>query len=155
MASNSEIVTSVQEDSEPVDDETDEDDDNNKSSKGPSNADVFSVLQTTMACVRFHILHGSHSVFGYPNNRLSEGCPVPIDSDKRHSTVYVNCVVMPCPSSVSRPIIILPHHSFGGKATVDRVGLCLCLRDCESRIYLFVMGNCLYEYLTMYAVLST
>ncbi|GFV79376.1 uncharacterized protein TNCV_1903481 [Trichonephila clavipes] len=37
--------------------------------------------------VRFHILHGSHSVFGYPNNRVSERCPVLIDSDKRRSTV--------------------------------------------------------------------
>ncbi|GFW45227.1 hypothetical protein TNCV_4733351 [Trichonephila clavipes] len=36
---------------------------------------------------RFPILHGSHSVFGYPNNRASERCPVPIDSDKRRSTV--------------------------------------------------------------------
>ncbi|GFX83599.1 hypothetical protein TNCV_325481 [Trichonephila clavipes] len=33
-------------------------------------------------CVRFHILHGLHSVSGYPNNRVSERCPVPIDSDK-------------------------------------------------------------------------
>ncbi|PRD26227.1 UNVERIFIED_CONTAM: hypothetical protein NCL1_38696 [Trichonephila clavipes] len=30
--------------------------------------------------VRFHILHGSHSVFGYLNDRVSERCP--IDSDK-------------------------------------------------------------------------
>ncbi|GFX58521.1 hypothetical protein TNCV_417011 [Trichonephila clavipes] len=36
--------------------------------------------------VRFHILHGSLSVFGYPNNRISERCQVPIDSDKRRST---------------------------------------------------------------------
>ncbi|GFX98273.1 uncharacterized protein TNCV_4909161 [Trichonephila clavipes] len=36
--------------------------------------------------VRFHILHESHSVFGYPNNRVSERCPVPIDSDKRRSS---------------------------------------------------------------------
>ncbi|GFW63814.1 hypothetical protein TNCV_3744191 [Trichonephila clavipes] len=41
-------------------------------------------------CVRFHILHGSHSVFGYPNNRVSERFPVPIDSDKRRSTVFQN-----------------------------------------------------------------
>ncbi|GFV56758.1 hypothetical protein TNCV_2539601 [Trichonephila clavipes] len=38
MASNSEIVISVQEESDPVDDETDEDDDNNESSKNPSDA---------------------------------------------------------------------------------------------------------------------
>ncbi|GFT25406.1 hypothetical protein TNCV_182331 [Trichonephila clavipes] len=73
----------------PCDDETDEDEDNNnnESSKSPSNADAFSALETAMECVRFHILHGSHSVFGYLNNRVSELCPVPIDSDKRHSTV--------------------------------------------------------------------
>ncbi|GFX22597.1 hypothetical protein TNCV_2993321 [Trichonephila clavipes] len=37
--------------------------------------------------VLFRTLQGSHSVFGYPNNRVSERCPVPIDSDKRRSTV--------------------------------------------------------------------
>ncbi|GFU69234.1 MULE domain-containing protein [Trichonephila clavipes] len=37
--------------------------------------------------VRFHILQGSHSVFGYPNNRVSEWYPVPIDSDERRPTV--------------------------------------------------------------------
>ncbi|GFS81285.1 uncharacterized protein TNCV_1224841 [Trichonephila clavipes] len=44
------IVTSVQEESDPVDDETDEDEDNNnnESSKGPSNADAFSALETAM-----------------------------------------------------------------------------------------------------------
>ncbi|GFY25699.1 uncharacterized protein TNCV_3060311 [Trichonephila clavipes] len=41
--------------------------------------------------VRSHILHGSHSVFGYPNNPVSERCPVPIDSDKRSSTVDTDC----------------------------------------------------------------
>ncbi|GFT27112.1 uncharacterized protein TNCV_4676271 [Trichonephila clavipes] len=35
--------------------------------------------------------HGLHSVSGYPNNRVSERCPVPIDSDKRSSTVLCNC----------------------------------------------------------------
>ncbi|GFW67746.1 putative transposable element [Trichonephila clavipes] len=48
MASNSEIVNSVQEESDPVDDETDEDEDNNGSSKGPSNADAISALETAM-----------------------------------------------------------------------------------------------------------
>ncbi|GFW39411.1 histone-lysine N-methyltransferase SETMAR [Trichonephila clavipes] len=45
-----EIVTSVPEESDPVDDETGEDKDNNndESSKGPSNADAFSALETTM-----------------------------------------------------------------------------------------------------------
>ncbi|GFS97729.1 uncharacterized protein TNCV_2558831 [Trichonephila clavipes] len=48
---NDEIVTSVQKESDPVDDETDEDEgnnNNNESSKGPSNADAFSALETTM-----------------------------------------------------------------------------------------------------------
>ncbi|GFS95177.1 uncharacterized protein TNCV_2705211 [Trichonephila clavipes] len=45
-----EIVTSVQEDSDSVDDETDEDEDNNNNeiSKGPSNNDAFSALETAM-----------------------------------------------------------------------------------------------------------
>ncbi|GFW69932.1 hypothetical protein TNCV_1403851 [Trichonephila clavipes] len=43
-----EIVISMQEESDPVDDETDEDEDNNnaESSKCPSNADAFSVSET-------------------------------------------------------------------------------------------------------------
>ncbi|GFX55153.1 uncharacterized protein TNCV_1156141 [Trichonephila clavipes] len=123
-----EIVTSVQEECGPVDDETDEDEDNsnNESSEGPSNADAFSALETAMEwyeqqsvcccptqllllnrirelaaknegvqCVRFHILYGLNSVFGYPNNRVSERCPVAIDSDKRRSTAIV---VVCCPT---------------------------------------------------------
>ncbi|GFU81560.1 hypothetical protein TNCV_4926911 [Trichonephila clavipes] len=39
--------------------------------------------------VRFHILHGSHWVFGYPNNPVSKRYSVPIDSDKQRSTVCV------------------------------------------------------------------
>ncbi|GFV64254.1 uncharacterized protein TNCV_3000191 [Trichonephila clavipes] len=42
MLNDDEIVTSVQEESNPVEDETDE------SSKGPSNADTFSALATAM-----------------------------------------------------------------------------------------------------------
>ncbi|GFX73565.1 uncharacterized protein TNCV_2342701 [Trichonephila clavipes] len=131
MQNDDEIVTSVLEESDPVDDETDEDEDNNnESSKGPSKDDAFSALEAAMewykqqseccstqllllkrirdlsakkrrctigqrkisdyspqSSVRLHILQGSHSVFGYPNNRVSERCPVPIDSDKRRSTV--------------------------------------------------------------------
>ncbi|GFW37888.1 hypothetical protein TNCV_4630901 [Trichonephila clavipes] len=34
-------------------------------------------------CVQFHIPNGSHS-----KNLVSERCPVPIDSDKRRSTVF-------------------------------------------------------------------
>ncbi|GFX46133.1 uncharacterized protein TNCV_2094491 [Trichonephila clavipes] len=49
MLNDDEIVTSVQVESDPVDDETDEDEDsNNESSKGPSNADAFSALETAM-----------------------------------------------------------------------------------------------------------
>ncbi|GFW54925.1 hypothetical protein TNCV_2655641 [Trichonephila clavipes] len=52
MLNDDEIVTSVQEESTPVDDETNEDEDNNnnESSKGPSNADTFSALETAMEC---------------------------------------------------------------------------------------------------------
>ncbi|GFX77285.1 uncharacterized protein TNCV_5064141 [Trichonephila clavipes] len=48
MLNDDEIVTSVQEESDPVNDETDEDEDNssNESSMGPSNADAFSALAT-------------------------------------------------------------------------------------------------------------
>ncbi|PRD31378.1 UNVERIFIED_CONTAM: hypothetical protein NCL1_23681 [Trichonephila clavipes] len=49
MLNDDEIVTSEQEESDPVDDETDEDEyNNNESSKGPSNADAFSALETAM-----------------------------------------------------------------------------------------------------------
>ncbi|GFW77551.1 uncharacterized protein TNCV_2499431 [Trichonephila clavipes] len=50
MLNDDEIVTSVQEESDPVDDETDEDEDNNnnESTKGPSNADAFFVLETAI-----------------------------------------------------------------------------------------------------------
>ncbi|GFW22644.1 uncharacterized protein TNCV_2764561 [Trichonephila clavipes] len=49
MASNSEIVTSVQEETDPIDDETDEDEDNNESSKGgPSDVDAFPAFEEAM-----------------------------------------------------------------------------------------------------------
>ncbi|GFV35119.1 uncharacterized protein TNCV_1853361 [Trichonephila clavipes] len=48
MLNDGEIVTSVKEESDPVDDETDEGEDNNESCKGPSNADAFSALETAM-----------------------------------------------------------------------------------------------------------
>ncbi|GFV91283.1 hypothetical protein TNCV_898021 [Trichonephila clavipes] len=49
MLNDDEIVTSVQEESDPVNDETDEDEDNNnESSKCPSNADTLSALETAM-----------------------------------------------------------------------------------------------------------
>ncbi|GFX80983.1 uncharacterized protein TNCV_1909761 [Trichonephila clavipes] len=47
MLNDDEIVTSVQAESEPVDDVTNEDEDNNNvSSKCPSNAGTFSALET-------------------------------------------------------------------------------------------------------------
>ncbi|GFS63281.1 uncharacterized protein TNCV_1496761 [Trichonephila clavipes] len=50
MLNDDETVTSVLEESDPVDDETveDEDNNNNESSKGLSNAIAFSVLETVM-----------------------------------------------------------------------------------------------------------
>ncbi|PRD20694.1 UNVERIFIED_CONTAM: hypothetical protein NCL1_53852 [Trichonephila clavipes] len=50
MLNVDEIETSVQEESDPVDDETDEDVDNNnnESSKGPTNDDAFSASETAM-----------------------------------------------------------------------------------------------------------
>ncbi|GFV22239.1 uncharacterized protein TNCV_4564421 [Trichonephila clavipes] len=50
MLNDDEIVTSVQEESDHVDDETYEDEDNNnsESSKGPLNADEFTALETAM-----------------------------------------------------------------------------------------------------------
>ncbi|GFU70453.1 uncharacterized protein TNCV_3280841 [Trichonephila clavipes] len=49
MLNDDEIVISVRNESNPVDDETDENEDNNnESSKSPSNADAFSALETAM-----------------------------------------------------------------------------------------------------------
>ncbi|GFX97276.1 hypothetical protein TNCV_1076471 [Trichonephila clavipes] len=49
MLNDDEIVTSVKEESDPVNDETDEDvDNNNESSKGASNVDAFSALKTAI-----------------------------------------------------------------------------------------------------------
>ncbi|GFX16527.1 uncharacterized protein TNCV_22981 [Trichonephila clavipes] len=49
MLNDDEIVTSVQEESDPVNGETEEDEDNNnESSKSPSNAGAFSALETAM-----------------------------------------------------------------------------------------------------------
>ncbi|GFT13972.1 uncharacterized protein TNCV_2616021 [Trichonephila clavipes] len=49
MLNDDEIVTSVQEEPDSIDDETDEDEDiNDESSKGPSNADAFSALESAM-----------------------------------------------------------------------------------------------------------
>ncbi|GFX78574.1 uncharacterized protein TNCV_30141 [Trichonephila clavipes] len=50
VLNDDEIVTSVQEESDFIDDEADEDEDNNsnESIKAPSNADAFSALETAM-----------------------------------------------------------------------------------------------------------
>ncbi|GFW50556.1 uncharacterized protein TNCV_2888591 [Trichonephila clavipes] len=50
MLNSDDIVTSVQEESDPVEDETEEGVDNNncESSKGSSNANAFSALETAM-----------------------------------------------------------------------------------------------------------
>ncbi|GFT59191.1 hypothetical protein TNCV_3891481 [Trichonephila clavipes] len=49
MLNYDEIMTSVQAESDPVDDETDEDEDNNnESSNSPSNASVFPALEIAM-----------------------------------------------------------------------------------------------------------
>ncbi|GFX72367.1 hypothetical protein TNCV_1253211 [Trichonephila clavipes] len=49
MLNDDELMTSVQEESDPVDSETDEDEDNNnENSKSPSNADAFSALEIAM-----------------------------------------------------------------------------------------------------------
>ncbi|GFV72992.1 transposable element Tcb2 transposase [Trichonephila clavipes] len=109
MLNDAEIATSVQEESDPVDDETDEDENNNnESSKGPSTADGFlrlrqqwsgtninqSAVQLNYCCAReSETLHGktkcpvSYTAWIAVGVRLSELCPVPIDSDKRRSTV--------------------------------------------------------------------
>ncbi|GFV43647.1 uncharacterized protein TNCV_2679481 [Trichonephila clavipes] len=106
------IVISVYEESNSVDDETDEDVDNNnnESSKSPSNADAFSALEIVMEwyqqqseccptqllllkrirdlavkkrkCTKCPVSHTAWIAFGNSNNRLSVRCPVPIDSDK-------------------------------------------------------------------------
>ncbi|GFV65328.1 uncharacterized protein TNCV_4573281 [Trichonephila clavipes] len=48
MLNDDKSVTSLQEEFDPVDDETDEDEDNNESSKDPSKAEAFSALETAM-----------------------------------------------------------------------------------------------------------
>ncbi|GFT25162.1 hypothetical protein TNCV_180481 [Trichonephila clavipes] len=48
MLNDAEIVTNMEEESDPVDDEDDDDNSNNESSKGPSNADAFIALETAM-----------------------------------------------------------------------------------------------------------
>ncbi|GFU44483.1 uncharacterized protein TNCV_1506061 [Trichonephila clavipes] len=50
MLNDDEIATFVQEESDPVNDETDKDEDNNnnESSRGPSNAEMFSALEIAM-----------------------------------------------------------------------------------------------------------
>ncbi|GFW28125.1 uncharacterized protein TNCV_2818031 [Trichonephila clavipes] len=149
------------EQSDPVDDERDEDEDNNnsESSRGPSNTDTFSALETAMewyeqqpeCCptqllllkrirdlatkkrsVRFHILHGSHLVFGYPNNRVFERCPVPIDSDKRRSIVsnVPSTYHLDCGLS-DRCVTIGRHRASFDQVSEFNPGRIEAYRDCE------------------------
>ncbi|GFS99239.1 hypothetical protein TNCV_1600771 [Trichonephila clavipes] len=72
MLNNDEIVTYVQEQSDPVNDEMDENDDNNnnESSKGPSNDDVFSALEIILECAT--------------DDQLSKGCSIEPDGQIGH-----------------------------------------------------------------------
>ncbi|GFU23747.1 uncharacterized protein TNCV_2341341 [Trichonephila clavipes] len=56
MLNDDEIVTSVQEESDYIDNETDKvkDENSNESSKGPSNADTFSALEIAMEWYEQH-----------------------------------------------------------------------------------------------------
>ncbi|GFT85525.1 uncharacterized protein TNCV_2891831 [Trichonephila clavipes] len=79
VLNDDEIVTSVQEESDTVDDETDEDKDiNNESSKGPSNADAFYALDT-YGVVRTTIRVLSYSTIAAQENQIlqrkNEGIP--------------------------------------------------------------------------------
>ncbi|GFX30811.1 uncharacterized protein TNCV_656971 [Trichonephila clavipes] len=117
MLNDEEIVTSVHEESDPVDDEMDEDEDNNnnESSKSSSNADTFSASKTAMewyeqqseccptqplllkrmrdVAAKNKLLFSpircpvSYTAWMAFGFWLSERCPAPIDSDKRRSTV--------------------------------------------------------------------
>ncbi|GFX55576.1 uncharacterized protein TNCV_268641 [Trichonephila clavipes] len=72
MLNDNEIVTFVQEESDPVDDETDEDEDNNNnndSSKGSSNADAFYLLETAMHWYVFNIRVLSYSITAAQENQ--------------------------------------------------------------------------------------
>ncbi|GFX61604.1 uncharacterized protein TNCV_5110911 [Trichonephila clavipes] len=69
ILNDDEIVTSVQEESDPVDDETDENEDNNnESSKDPSNSDAFSALDN-YGVVRTTIRVLSYSTTAAQENR--------------------------------------------------------------------------------------
>ncbi|GFU21829.1 hypothetical protein TNCV_3283141 [Trichonephila clavipes] len=75
MLNDDEIVTSVQKESDPVNDETNKDDDNNnnnnESSKGSTNADAFFTLETAMEWCK----------------QQSEGCPTQLLLLKRISDI--------------------------------------------------------------------
>ncbi|GFW32128.1 hypothetical protein TNCV_2601541 [Trichonephila clavipes] len=77
MLNDDEIVAFVPEESDPVDDETDEDEDNNNN------------VVVNVQCRPVSYMHGSSTGFGYTNNRVSDWCPVPVDSDERRSTVSI------------------------------------------------------------------
>ncbi|GFX64605.1 hypothetical protein TNCV_1671411 [Trichonephila clavipes] len=95
MLNDDKFATFMQEESDSVDDEADEDEgNNNESSKGPSNTDAFSALETDVetnnnqsAVLLNYCCSKESQTLHYPNNRASERYPFPFDSDKRHSTV--------------------------------------------------------------------
>ncbi|GFU21848.1 uncharacterized protein TNCV_3283291 [Trichonephila clavipes] len=109
MLNDDEIVTSVQKESDPVNDETNEDDhnNNNESSKGSTNADAFFTLETAMEWYEQHfegcptqllllkrisdIAAKKRRLPGFIHYmdriRFSGRFPVAIDSDKQRSTV--------------------------------------------------------------------
>ncbi|GFW82603.1 uncharacterized protein TNCV_3491751 [Trichonephila clavipes] len=88
MLNDDEIVTSMQEESDPVDDETDEDEYNNSNERWQDSIKCVSCVRDSYGvCPVSYTTWIAHSVFVYPNNRVSERCSVPIDSDKRRSTV--------------------------------------------------------------------
>ncbi|GFX84102.1 hypothetical protein TNCV_4859101 [Trichonephila clavipes] len=71
ILNDDDIVTSVQEESDPVDDETDEDEGNNsnESSKGPSNVDAFSRYRQLWRAVRTTIRVLSYSTTAAQENQ--------------------------------------------------------------------------------------
>ncbi|GFS91851.1 alpha-2 adrenergic receptor [Trichonephila clavipes] len=75
ILNDDEIAISVQEESNPVDDEMDEDQDNNnnESSKGPSNADTLSALDTAKALETVRTtMRGLYYLFNYCCSRESD-----------------------------------------------------------------------------------
>ncbi|GFV60010.1 uncharacterized protein TNCV_1401181 [Trichonephila clavipes] len=122
MLNNDEIVTSVQEEFDPVDDETDEDEDNNnESSKSPSNTDAFSALETAMEC----------------DEQQSECCPTQllllkiirelIQQKKRRCTMLHGIFAVPRPTDIS---IKIPRGTQPSKEERRQLGM-ICRQRCQ------------------------